>query len=325
MSEPRSETPTPGCRHDSSEAFGAEHPSGHSQPLRHDDSRDRRSANAAIGLSAVGLGVTGLVELTFALLSGSVGLLGDALHNLSDTSTSAAVWLGFRISKRPASSSHPYGYERAEDLAGLGVALVIWASAVFAAVASYHKLIEHGRTTHLGFAMAAAGIGMIGNQLVSRYKLKVGRRIQSATLIVDAKHSWLDSVSSLGALIGLIAVASGAKWGDPVAGFAITLFIGHVGWEVTGEIVRHLMDSVDSEVMRRAEQGVGQVPGVRHAHVRARWMGRTLLVEVEGFVSAGVAIDAAEAIGREVEAAVFLAVPEARLVTWSPHLWQESA
>ena len=137
-------------------------------PVRRDDSADRRGANRAVGLSAIGLGLTGLIELTFALLSGSVGLLGDALHNLSDVSTSAVVWLGFRISKRPASASHPFGFERAEDLAGLGVALVIWASAVFAAVVSYHKLVEHGRTTHLGFAMAAAIVGMIGNQLVSR-------------------------------------------------------------------------------------------------------------------------------------------------------------
>lgn len=294
-------------------------------PVGRDDSADRRGANRAVGLSAVGLGLTGLIELTFALLSGSVGLLGDALHNLSDVSTSAVVWLGFRISKRPAIASHPYGFERAEDLAGLGVALVIWASAVFAAVVSYHKLVEHGRTTHLGFAMAAAIVGMVGNQLVSRYKLTVGRRIQSATLLADARHSWLDSISSLGALAGLIAVAAGARWGDPVAGFAITLFIAHVGWNVTGDILHRLMDAVDPDVLATAEGSVNLVPNVRHAHVRARWMGRTLLVEVEGFVDAGTTIEAAETIGREVETAVYSAVPEARAVTWAPRAWLERA
>ncbi|HEV8065600.1 MAG TPA: cation diffusion facilitator family transporter [Acidimicrobiales bacterium] len=287
-------------------------------PAREDDQAERRSANRAIGLSAVGLGITGLVELAFALLSGSVGLLGDALHNLSDVSTSAVVWVGFRISKRPATQSHPYGYDRAEDLAGLGVALVIWASAVFAAIASYHKLVEHGRTTHLGLAMGAAVVGMGGNQLVARYKLRVGRRIQSATLLADAKHSWLDSISSLGALVGLVGVAAGARWGDPVAGFAITLFIAHVGWEVTGEILGHLMDSVDPELVVAAERAALSVPGVSHAHVRARWIGRTLLVEIEGYVPATSAIEAAEATGRDVEAAVLASVPEARAVVWTP-------
>ncbi|MHB1988168.1 MAG: cation diffusion facilitator family transporter [Acidimicrobiales bacterium] len=287
-------------------------------PARLEDPADRRAANRAIGLSAVGLGLTGLIELTFAVLSGSVGLLGDALHNLSDVSTSAVVWLGFRISKRSATPSHPYGYDRAEDLAGLGVALVIWASAVFAAVASYHKLVEHGRTTHVGLAMGAAVIGMVGNQIVARYKLKVGHRIRSATLLADAKHSWLDSVSSLGALAGLIAVAAGARWGDPVAGFAITLFIAHVGWDVTGEILGHLMDSIDPVVIAAVERAALSVPEVHHAHVRARWMGRTLLVEIEGFVPAGTGIEEAETAGRHVEAAVLSAMPEARAVIWTP-------
>ena len=83
--------------------------------------------------SAVGLALTGVVELVIALFTGSVGLLSDALHNLSDVSTSAVVLLGFRLSRRVATPRYPYGWERAEDLAGLGVALVVWASAVVVA------------------------------------------------------------------------------------------------------------------------------------------------------------------------------------------------
>ena len=100
---------------------------------RRDDAGHRRAANRAVAVSAAGLALTGAVELVIALVSGSVALLGDAIHNLSDVSTSAVVFLGFWISKKAATRSYPYGYERAEDLAGLGVALVIWASAVFAA------------------------------------------------------------------------------------------------------------------------------------------------------------------------------------------------
>ncbi|HSZ30332.1 MAG TPA: cation transporter, partial [Pseudonocardiaceae bacterium] len=72
-----------------------------------DDSAERRLANRAVGVSAVGLAVTGLVELVIALITGSVGLLGDALHNLSDVSTSAVVFLGFRLSRRPATERYP--------------------------------------------------------------------------------------------------------------------------------------------------------------------------------------------------------------------------
>jgi cation diffusion facilitator family transporter len=101
-------------------------------PGARDDTRDRRQANRAVGVSALGLAATGLIELLLAILTGSVGLLGDAIHNLSDVSTSAVVFLGFRLSRRPPTERYPYGLERAEDLAGVGIAVVIWASAAFA-------------------------------------------------------------------------------------------------------------------------------------------------------------------------------------------------
>src|SRR5262249_33298965 len=79
-----------------------------------DDAADRRQANRAIAVSAVGLGATGAIELLIAVFTGSVALLGDALHNLSDVSTSALVFLGFRVSRRVPTERYPYGYERAE-------------------------------------------------------------------------------------------------------------------------------------------------------------------------------------------------------------------
>lgn len=160
-----------------------------------------------MAVSAVGLATTGLNELLLAILTGSVGLLGDAIHNLPDVSTGAAVFLGFRPSRRPASERYPYGMERAGDLASIGIVVVIWASAAFIGFESIRKLVEHCHTTDVGWGMVGAGIGILGNQLVAGYKLVVGRRIGSATLIADAKHSWLDALSSAGALVGLIAVA----------------------------------------------------------------------------------------------------------------------
>ncbi len=285
-----------------------------------EDAEHRAAANRAVGISAIGLAVTGAIELAVAMLSGSAGLLGDALHNLSDVSTSLVVFLGFRYSRRPATPDHTYGFYRAEDLAGLGVALVIWASAVFAGVVSVHKLTEHGRTSHVAIGMVAAGFAILGNQVVARYKGKVGKRIHSMTLMADAKHSWLDAISSAGALVGLAATEAGVHWADGVAGLFITAFIIHVGWEVTTEVLGHLMDGVDPELVRHAEAAALEVEGVEHVHVRARWSGRSLLFDIEGFIPATSTLDYAEALGREVERAVATAVPESRAVLWSPHV-----
>ncbi len=184
-------------------------------PSARDDAQERREANRAIAVSAVGLAATGIVELVLAVLTGSVGLLGDAIHNLSDVSTSAVVFLGFRLSRKGPTERYPYGLDRAEDLAGVGIAVVIWASAAFAGYESIRKLVDHGITSHVALGIAGAALGIVGNQVVARYKLIVGRRINSATLVADARHSWLDALSSAGALAGLIAVSLGFGLATP--------------------------------------------------------------------------------------------------------------
>jgi cation diffusion facilitator family transporter len=176
---------------------------------------------------------------------------------------------------------------------------------------------DHGGTAHVGAGIAGAVLGIIGNQVVARYKLTAGQRINSVTLIADARHSWLDALSSAGALAGLIAVASGQSWGDPVAGLAVTGFICHVGYEVTKDVVLRLADGIDPQVITAAEAAAGSVPGVVHAHARARWTGRTLRLEIEGWVAPELTAREADAIGRLVASEVSRQLPEASSLTWT--------
>jgi cation diffusion facilitator family transporter len=283
-------------------------------PVRHDEAEHRSAANRALIYSAMGLGAAGGIELVFAVFTHSVGLLGDALHNLSDVSTSLLVFLGFWASKRSVSPGHPYGYDRAEDIAGIGVALAIWASALFAGFESVKKLLHDGPTVHLGWGIAAACVGIVGNQAVAWYKGRVGKRIQSATLIADARHSWLDAISSLGAAVGLIAVAAGFRLGDSIAGLAITVMICHVGYEVTTEIVSHLMDAVDPALLDEAKSGASTVPEVESVQVRGRWTGRSLRLDVRAELDPSFTLGATTSIAKAVETAVFDSVEEARVV-----------
>ncbi len=262
--------------------------------------------------------VTGGIEFLLASLSHSVGLLGDAIHNLSDVSTSLVVFAGFFISRRPASERYPYGLERAEDIAGLGVAVVIWVSAAFAAFESYRKLASHSPTTHLALGMMGACLGVVGNQVVAWYKRSVGQRIHSATLLADAKHSWLDAVSSAGALAGLVAVALGFPLGDPIAGFAITVFIAHVGWEVTSDVVHHLMDGVEVDYVAAAKRAAENAGGVAVPVVRGRWVGRSLRFELEAEYPDRMTIAAATALSDRIRQAVRETSEQVSSVTVSP-------
>src|SRR6266705_2372814 len=188
-----------------------------------------------------------------------------------------------------------------------------------------HRHLRPARRAHRpysdspgGLAVAGAVLGIVGNQLVARYKLGVGRRIHSATLLADAKHSWLDALSSAGALVGLVLVALGHRWGDPLAGFAVTAFILHIGWQVTGDLASRLMDSLDPDDLHAARQAAAGLAGVRVLGVRGRWMGRSLLLEVDTAMDADQQFAAVDRACRQVERAVLDAVPHASQVRCIP-------
>ena len=102
-----------------------------------------------------------------------------------------------------------------------------------------------------------------------------------------------------------------------MAGLAVTVFIGHVGYEVTADVMPRLADGVDSEVITKAEAAAGSVPGVIHAHAPARWTGRTLRVEVEGWVDPEMTAQDADAIGHLVADEVSRQLPETGSFTWT--------
>ena len=95
------------------------------------------------------------------------------------------------------------------------------------------------------------------------------------------------------------------------------MFICHVGYEVTTDVVHRLADGIDPAVIASAEAAAGTVPGIIHAHARARWTGRTLRVEIEAWVKAGLTVAQADELGRQTAVAVARQVPDMTSFTWA--------
>src|ERR671922_221920 len=135
----------------------------------------------AVRRSAVGLGLTAAVQFAFVAASGSGALLADALHNLGDVFTTATLWIAFVVGRRQPDRDHTFGYARAEDVAGVLVVLAIAASATVAVWESLDKLLggEVPELRRPGWALAAALVGVAGNEAVAQYKIRVGRRVKS--------------------------------------------------------------------------------------------------------------------------------------------------
>jgi cation diffusion facilitator family transporter len=250
----------------------------------------------ALWLSLGVLGATAVIQAAVTALSGSVALLGDTLHNAADALTAVPLGMAFIAGRRPPTRRYTYGYGRAEDLAGVVIVVLILASSVLAAYAAVSRLVRPERVSDLFVVAAAALVGFTGNELVARYRIRVGRKIGSAALVADGLHARTDGFTSLAVLIGAGGVAIGWKWADPVAGLAITAAILTVVYQAGREVYRRLMDAVDPALVDQAEHMLGETPGVLDVGlVRLRWVGHQLWAECEIAVSGDItAIDAHE-------------------------------
>ena len=220
----------------------------------------------AVKLSLGLLGLTALLQVGIVVISGSVALLADTIHNFSDALTAVPLWVAFVIGRRPASRRYTYGYGRIEDLAGLFIVAMIAISAVVAGVESIRRFVEPQPVTNLGWVLAAGLIGFAGNELVAVYRIRVGRRIGSAALVADGVHARTDGFTSLAVVLGVIGIWLGFPLADPIVGLLISAAIVVLLIGTSRDIGRRLLDGVDPGLVehRRAHRR----PGARHRHRR---------------------------------------------------------
>ncbi len=257
----------------------------------------------ALLLSMVVLAVTAAVEAGVVALSGSIALLGDTLHNVADALTAVPLLIAFRLARRPATTRYTYGYGRAEDLGGLLVVVVIALSSALACAAAIDRLVHPQTVTHLWVVAVAAMVGFAGNELVARYRVRVGRRIGSAALVADGVHARTDGFTSLAVLVGAGGVALGWRAADPIVGLVITVAILGVLRSAVRQVGARLMDAVDPSLVdqaRTAVVGVAGVKGVRE--LRIRWIGHTLRAEVDAAVDPELTVTEAHDIAHHAEA-----------------------
>ena len=156
----------------------------------------------------------------------------------------------------------------------------------------------------------AALIGFTGNELVARYRIRVGRKIGSAALVADGLHARTDGFTSLAVLLGAGGVAVGWDWADPVAGLLITVAILAVLRDAGREIYRRLMDAVDPVVVDQAEHTLRSTPGVLGIGiVRLRWIGHQLRAECEVMVDGTASAIQAHQIAVDAEHNLLHALP----------------
>ncbi|HEY8651749.1 MAG TPA: cation diffusion facilitator family transporter [Dermatophilaceae bacterium] len=264
----------------------------------------------AVKISLVALGATAVAQLIVVLITGSVALLADTIHNFSDALTAIPLWVAFVLSRRAANRRYTYGYGRAEDLAGVFIVAMIALSSIVAAYESIRRLVDPQPISHAWVVVAAGLIGFAGNELVAVYRIRVGNKIGSAALVADGLHARTDGFTSLAVVLGAIGVMAGFPLADPIVGLLITVAILAVLRGAARDIYRRLMDAVDPALVDAAEAALRDVPGVRSVDsVQLRWIGHRMRAETTLTVDNTLGVVQAHAIADEAHHQLIHRVP----------------
>lgn len=270
----------------------------------------------ALWVSFVALLVTAGLQAAVVVVSGSVALLGDTLHNVGDALTAVPLAIAFTLGRRAASRRFTYGLGRSEDVAGLVVLVMIAISAAVAGYQAVHRLVDPAPVHQLLLVAGAGLIGAAGNEAVARYRIRIGRSIGSAALVADGLHARTDALTSLAVVLAAAGAWLEVPHADPIVGLVITAMICLVLRDAAGEVFARLLDAVDPQLVDTTEAALTTAPGVlRVSRVWLRWVGHRLHAEALIVADPELSLRHAHQVAVEAEHRLRHALPRLRTVT----------
>ncbi len=255
--------------------------------------------------------VLAIVKFAAGVAGRSEALIADAAHSLSDLFTDFVVLVSLTISKRPVDEFRPYGYGRVETLGTgiLGVFLMAVAGGIlWNAAATMKGGVDYIPTP---IALAGALVSIVAKEWLYRYTVKVGRKIHSQSIVANAWHHRSDALSSVASLVGAGAAMMGWPLFDPIAAVLVTILIFKVGWDISVESFRDIIDTaVKKEVRDKIVEAAMGTPGVIDYHdLKTRRLGSEVLVDIHIEVNPWLNVSEAHAIADKVKAAILRSVP----------------
>ncbi|ACB74008.1 cation diffusion facilitator family transporter [Opitutus terrae PB90-1] len=228
----------------------------------------------------------GLAAVKFAggVFGNTYALIADAAESMLDILSSLLVWAGFQVASRPPDANHPYGHGKAEPLAGLAVAVFVFAMAGWIGREAIHEIMTPHKSPAWWTLLVLAGV--IGLKLwISRRMEAAGDRVGSTALGVEAAHHWSDAVTSAAAFVGIsIALLAGKGWetADDWAALFACVLIAANGVAMAGKALRDVMDTAAPESLEHEVRTVALgVPGVRGLDkCRVRRSGLSHLIDI---------------------------------------------
>lgn len=249
-------------------------------------------------------------------LTGSVGLLSDALESLVNLAGAVFALAMVTVAAQPPDDDHPYGHHKAEYFSSGFEGALILVAAMAIMAAAVQRLLAPQPLESLGIGLVLSMVSSAMNGALAWAMLRKAREHRSVALEADARHLFTDVWTSAGVLVGLLAVqATGWLWLDPLVALAVAANIAREGYRLIRRSVDGLMDlAVEPEVRSLIEETLAQFAHqtIRFDHVTTRRAGQRRFVDMHMHLPAGWTLGRAAALRGSVEMALMSAVPGLR-------------
>ena len=266
---------------------------------------------AALSSIVASTGLT-LAKAVVAFLTGSLGLLSEAIHGLLDVGATVMTWFAVRIADEPADDLHHYGHAKIESVAALVETGLLFVASGWIVWEAAQRLLGHGGEVEASLAAVGVVVVSIAVDFVRARHLKaVAKATGSQALEADALHFSSDMWSSAVVLVGLGLVWAGFPLGDPIAAIGVSGFVCLAGWRLGKRTIDSLMDAAPDGVADRVRDVAERVSGVvAIERVRARPSGAKVFVDLDIAVSRTRSLEDMAGIKAEVATAIATAMPE---------------
>ena len=266
--------------------------------MRSMDQRDNKILRVILIEGLANLAVL-IIKLVVGIFTGSLAVLGDAVHSLTDIINNIVAWLVTRHSAKPADTKHPYGHRKFETVAVFGLAALL---AILAFELVLHAITRE--TTEITTGRLELGL-MFGvltiNIVVSTWQRSWARRLKSGILLADANHTFSDVLITASVIIGWQLSAMGWVWIDQLCALVVAGLILYLAFELFKKTLPVLLDerAIEAGQLRAAVQNTDGVRAIRR--VRSRWVGSACAVDLVIEVDAHLSTVAAHEIADKLE------------------------
>ena len=244
-----------------------------------------------------------IFKVVVGVIGNSGALIADGIHSFSDLLSDGAVWYAAKHSSEEADEEHPYGHERFETVATLGLAIILAIIGTGIIFDAFDRLAEPTELSYSALLLSVAALSIFSKEALYWYTLKVAKTYNSEMLKANAWHHRSDALSSIVVFIGILGSLNGYLYLDGIAAVIVGLMVIYIAWELGTGATKELVDtSIDAQQVEHLRNAIGRISGVNNVHsLRTRKIGQGISADVHVQVDPFLSVSEGHIISVSVE------------------------